>query len=125
MKRLTFALILSLFVGSALAQKPTINIGYVLWDSAIASTNVVAAILEDDLGYDVQMTSVDAGPMYVGLASGDFDFATPMWLPVTHAAYWEEYGDQLADMGVNLEGADLGWAVPSYVDVDSMEGLNA
>lgn len=124
MKRLLLALVLSLFVGSALAQKPVINIGYVLWDSTIASTNVVAAVLEDELGYEVVMTSVDAGPLYAGLAGGDFDFATPMWLPVTHAAYWETYGDQLADMGVSLEGADLGWAVPAYVEVDSMEGLN-
>ena len=41
--------------GTAAAQDDTIDLGYVLWDSEIASTHVVAAVLMDELGYDVEV----------------------------------------------------------------------
>lgn len=124
MKRLLFALLVAMSVGTVMAQDETIDIGYVLWDSEIASTHVVAAVLMDDLGYDVELTSVDAGPMWTGVAQGDFDAIVAAWLPATHEAYWEQYGDDLVDLGPNLDGADIGWAVPAYVDVDSIADLN-
>ncbi len=124
MKRLLFALLVAMSVGTVMAQDETIDIGYVLWDSEIASTHVVAAVLMDDLGYDVELTSVDAGPMWTGVAQGDFDAIVAAWLPATHEAYWDQYGDDLVDLGPNLDGADIGWAVPAYVDVDSIADLN-
>src|SRR5690606_24868567 len=75
-------------------------------------------------GYEVNLTSVDAGPMWTGVAQGDFDAIVAAWLPATHAAYWEQTQDDLIDLGPNLEGADIGWAVPTYVDVDSITELN-
>ena len=60
MKRLFVALTAVLAIGLASAQDRTIELGYVLWDSEIASTHVVAAVLMDELGYDVELTSVDA-----------------------------------------------------------------
>ena len=124
MKRLLIALSAVLALGIASAQTDTIELGYVLWDSEIASTHVVAAVLIDELGYDVNLTSVDAGPMWTGLAQGDFDAIVAAWLPATHEAYWDQYGDSLVDLGVNLEGADIGWAVPTYVEIDSITELN-
>lgn len=124
MKRLMIALLMAMSVGVVMAQDETIDLGYVLWDSEIASTHVVAAVLMDELGYDVELTSVDAGPMWTGVAQGDFDAIVAAWLPATHEAYWSQYGDDLVDLGPNLDGADIGWAVPAYVDVDSIAGLN-
>src|SRR5690606_41691147 len=66
-------IITGLFHASAWAAKGTVRLGYVLWDSEIASTNVVAAVLEDILDYQVEMISVDAGPMWTGIAQGDFE----------------------------------------------------
>ncbi len=124
MKRSLIALALALTAAAASAQSETIELGYVLWDSEIASTHVVAAVLMDELGYEVELTSVDAGPMWTGVAQGDFHAIVAAWLPATHEAYWNEYGDSLVDLGANLEGADIGWAVPSYVEVDSIADLN-
>jgi len=118
------ALLMAMSIGVVMAQDETIDLGYVLWDSEIASTHVVAAVLMDELGYDVELTSVDAGPMWTGVAQGDFDAIVAAWLPATHEAYWSQYGDDLVDLGPNLDGADIGWAVPAYVDVDSVAGLN-
>src|SRR5690606_13202757 len=89
MKRITLALylLLAMFLGAAAAQDEGIDIGYVLWDSEIASTHVLAAVIMDELGYDVNLTSVDAGPLWAGLARGDFDATVAAWLPYTHEAY--------------------------------------
>ena len=73
MKRFLAALLVTVGLGAAAAQDDSIHLGYVLWDSEISSTHVVAAVLMDELGYDVELTSVDAGPMFTGLAQGDLD----------------------------------------------------
>lgn len=91
-----------------------LQFGYVTWDGEISSTNVLALILEE-AGYDVEMVAVDAGPLYQGLSRGDLDFTTSAWMPVTHASYWEQYGDGLDVANVNLEGVKIGMAVPQYV----------
>lgn len=101
-----------------------IELGYVLWDSEIASTHVVAAIIEDDLGHQVSMRAVDAGPMWMGVARGDFDAIVAAWLPTTHEAYLEQTRDQVENLGPNLEGAKIGWVVPEYVPVNSIDELD-
>ncbi len=112
----------TLIGGAAVAQD--ITLGYVLWDSEIASTHVLATVLQDEFGLDTELIAVDAGPMWTGIAQGDFDVTVAAWLPATHASYWEQYGDQLVDLGPNMNGADIGWAVPTYVTIDSITELN-
>jgi len=104
--------------------KKTIRIGYVTWDCAIASSNVMKQVFEE-AGYDVEMIAVDAGPLFQGLASGEVDFTTTGWLPHTHAHYWEEYGDQIDYVNENIPGAArIGLVVPAYVTIDSIEEMN-
>lgn len=123
---IALALVLVGLLGTgAIAAKGTVKLGYVLWDSEIASTNVVAAVLEDILDYDVQMISVDAGPMWTGIAQGDFDAIVAAWLPGTHEAYYSRYWADVENLGPNLHGAKIGLVVPSYVTIDSIEELNS
>lgn len=104
--------------------KKTIRIGYVTWDCAIASSNVMKQVFEE-AGYDVEMIAVDAGPLYQGLASGEIDFTTTGWLPHTHEHYWEQYGDQIDYVNENIPGAArIGLVVPTYVTIDSIEEMN-
>ncbi len=118
-------LLLGLITGEALASNGTVRLGYVLWDSEIASTNVVAAVLEDKLGYDVEMIAVDAGPMWTGIAQGEFDAIVAAWLPATHEAYYSRVWQDVENLGPNLHGAKIGLVVPAYVTIDSIEELNA
>ncbi|MEW9096978.1 MAG: glycine betaine ABC transporter substrate-binding protein [Clostridiaceae bacterium] len=99
-----------------------IKLAYVAWDSEIASTNVIGKVLKD-MGYDVTLTQVEAGPMWAAVASGDADAIVAAWLPGTHEKYMADYKDQVEDLGPNLEGAKIGLAVPSYVEIDSIEDL--
>lgn len=108
---------------SCVPETDEIELGYVLWDCANASTHVVAALIEDELGKEVNLTAVDAGPMWMGLARGDFDAMVTAWLPATHDAYYEQtYGD-VVNLGPNLDGARIGWVVPAYVPVNSISDL--
>ncbi len=128
MKRLLITALTLLFATlgfqSCEQESDTIELGYVLWDSEIASTHVVAAIIEDKLSHDVSLTAVDAGPMWMGISRGDFDAMVAAWLPVTHEAYYKKTKDKVVNLGANLEGAKLGLVVPSYVNISSIEELN-
>lgn len=99
-----------------------INLAYVAWDTEIASTNVVGAVLSD-LGYDVTLTQVENGPMWEAVASGNTDAIVAAWLPATHADHYANFEDEVINLGPNLKGAAIGLIVPAYMDIDSIEDL--
>lgn len=101
-----------------------VKIGYVLWDSEIASTNVLKQIYEK-AGYDVKLVAVDAGPLYQALADGNVDLTISAWLPATQGNYWEKYGKDIDLVGHNLDGAKIGLVVPAYVEIDSIDEMNS
>lgn len=117
------SLLVSLFGVHALGK--SVSLGYVLWDSEIASTNVVAAVLEEKMGYDVELIAVDSGPMWAGIARGDFDALVAAWLPLTHGDQYDRVKDDVELLGPNLHGAKIGLVVPTYVTIDSIEEMNA
>ncbi|NAO95527.1 glycine/betaine ABC transporter substrate-binding protein [Halomonas sp. MG34] len=104
-------------------EKGMVNLAYVEWSSEVASTNVVAAVLEQ-AGYEVELTSLSAAAMFQALSTGDADAIVAAWLPTTHADYMERLGDSIEDLGPNLDGTKLGLVVPEYTDVDSIADLN-
>ncbi len=110
---------------SGASEKKTVKLGYVNWSEGIAMTNLAAAVLEDEMGYKVELTMADVAPVFTSVASGNTDAFMDVWLPVTHEDYMKEYGDKLDDLGVSYENALIGLAVPSYVSVNSIEELNA
>ncbi|XQU07995.1 glycine betaine ABC transporter substrate-binding protein [Halomonas sp. LY9] len=122
---------LALVAGTGLAagsmahaqDQGTVNLAYVEWSSEVASTNVVAAVLEQ-AGFEVELTSLSAAAMFQALSTGDADAIVAAWLPTTHADYMERVGDNTEDLGVNLDGTTLGLVVPDYTDVDSIADLN-
>ncbi|GAB3644608.1 glycine betaine ABC transporter substrate-binding protein [Glycomyces tarimensis] len=102
-----------------------ITIGYINWDEAVVATELWRQALEGS-GYTVDTQEFsEVGPLFEGLSAGDIDFFLDGWLPITHATYMEEYGDELEQLGAWNENAALTVAVPAYVDVDSLEDLNA
>ncbi|TFH88732.1 glycine betaine ABC transporter substrate-binding protein [Billgrantia azerbaijanica] len=113
-----------LAAGAAQAQdKGTVHLAYVEWSSEVASTNVVRAVLEQQ-GFDVEMTSLSAAAMWQAVATGDADAIVAAWLPTTHADYMERVGDEVVDLGPNLDGTKLGLVVPAYSEVDSIAELD-
>jgi glycine betaine/proline transport system substrate-binding protein len=111
--------------GQKSAEKKTVKLVYVNWAEGIAMTNLAKVILQDKMGYNVQLTVADVGPVYTSLAQGNEDAFMDAWLPVTHASYMEEYGDRIDDYGYNYEGARIGLVVPDFVTIDSITQMNA
>ncbi|WP_163581521.1 glycine betaine ABC transporter substrate-binding protein [Gracilibacillus saliphilus] len=107
---------------AAVGEGEEIELVYVNWDTEIASTHVVGKVLED-LGYDVTLTSIENAAMWEAVANGEADGMVAAWLPGTHESQYEEFGDQVVQLGPNLEGAQIGLVVPSYMDVDSIADL--
>ncbi|MFB1051101.1 glycine betaine ABC transporter substrate-binding protein [Paraliobacillus sp. JSM ZJ581] len=99
-----------------------IELVYVEWDTEVASTNVMAHVLEEQ-GYNVTVTPLDNAVMWQSVATGDADGMVSAWLPGTHGNLYEQYKDQVVDLGANLEGAKIGLVVPEYMDVTTIEDL--
>lgn len=110
---------------SSSQEKKTVKLAYVNWAEGVAMTNLAAAVLEDKMGYTVELTMADVAPVFSSLASGNTDAFMDVWLPVTHKDYMAKYEGEIVDLGVSFDDAVLGLVVPSYVDIDSIEDLNS
>jgi glycine betaine/proline transport system substrate-binding protein len=104
------------------ALEGEIDLAFVAWDSEIASTEVIGAVLED-VGYDVSLIQLDNAIMWEAVSNGEADAMVSAWLPNTHAPQLDQYEDNLVHLGPNLEGAAVGLVVPEYMDVDSIADL--
>lgn len=100
-----------------------LTLPYVAWARETISTYMLANLLEQ-VGYNVDVKQVEAGPMFSSVANGSADFHTSAWLPATHASYWEEYEGDIVKVKEVLDKAPLALTVPSYVEgVNSIEDL--
>lgn len=102
-----------------------VRLVYVEWDCATASTHLAKAVIEDNLGRKVEVLPVSAAAMWMAVASGDVDGMVTAWLPVTHGDYLKKVDGKVKDLGPLVGGARLGWAVPDYVPLKSIEELKA
>jgi len=100
-----------------------ITIGMVAgWAEGEAATALWQRILKDK-GYEVEVKTLDTGPLYAGMAKGDVDLFLDAWLPGTHEDYWKQYGDKLEKINVWYDKAPLTIAVPDYSPLKSLEDL--
>ncbi|ATB27188.1 glycine/betaine ABC transporter [Melittangium boletus DSM 14713] len=105
--------------------KGTVKLVYVNWAEGVAMTHLAKAILEDRMGYQVELTMADVAPVFTALAGGDSDAFLDAWLPLTHKEYMERFQGKVEDLGTNYEGARIGLVVPSYVKASSISDLQA
>ena len=108
--------------GGGGSTNKTITIGWIPWDEDIAATHLWKQVLEKK-GYKVNLTQLDVGPLYSGMAQGDPDLFLDGWLPITHADYWKQYKSNLEDVHVWYDHAKLTIAVPNYSPMNSLSDL--
>jgi glycine betaine/proline transport system substrate-binding protein len=94
------------------------------WPEGEAASYLWKHVLEEE-GYSVEFEYADAGPVFTGLSTGDYDIAFDGWLPTTHASYFEQYGDDIVDLGAWNDEASLTIAVNEDAPIDSLEELAA
>lgn len=90
-----------------------LRIAYVDWSSSVASAHVVCAVLQERIGQDCELIQTTGDEMWRMVAEGEADAMLSAWLPSTHADYLATYGEQLDDLGPNLEGTRTGLVVPA------------
>ncbi len=117
-------LLVGVYVQPAVASKGKVKLVYVEWSCATASANVMKAVLEEKLGYDVKLIPVAAAAMWQAVATGSADGFTTAWLPTTHADYLKGVAGKVEDLGPNLEGTRIGLVVPAYVTIDTIGQMN-
>ena len=98
------------------------NIG---WDENVAVSNLTKVLLEEDLGYDtVEVRRAELDSTYQEVANGDLDAFQDVWLPNQRALLEGVVEDvELLDPWF-LDTTAQGMAVPSYMDVTSIDQLN-
>ena len=109
---------------SANESKGTVKIAMVNWIECIADTYLAEAVLEEK-GYDVEVVNADVAPVFAAVAKGDADLFMEVWLPATHKPYMEKFGDNLEKVGTIYEDGKVGLVVPDYVNISSIDQLNA
>ncbi|WP_062208911.1 glycine betaine ABC transporter substrate-binding protein [Aureimonas sp. AU12] len=124
LKMIAAAALATVAMGGVAQAAEKVNLAYVEWSDAVVATNLLAETLKAK-GYDVTMTPLPAAAMWQAVATGEADAMVAAWLPATHAAYYDKLKDQVELIGPNVEGAKIGWAVPAYVDMTSVEDLKS
>jgi len=100
-----------------------LTLPYVAWAGAEARSFLLAEVLEE-VGYTVDVTQVEAGPMWSSVADGSSDFTASAWLPTTHKSYWEKYEEDVVVATTANDKAPLALTVPEYMeDINSIEDL--
>ena len=108
---------------SHVSGSPKLTLTYIAWDSEIASTNVVATVLRQ-MGYKVTIRAMEPQPVWASVATKAADAQVSAWLPNTAAKLYADYKNQVVDLGVNMDGARVGLAVPKYMkNLNSIEDL--
>ncbi|MBR8740882.1 glycine/betaine ABC transporter substrate-binding protein [Nocardiopsis sp. MG754419] len=99
------------------------------WVGYEASAEVLATILRDEMGYEVQLVRTDEQPSWQALDQGVLDVIVENW---GHEDLFELYGpdgnDTVVDGGPNGNVGGIGWYVPAYMvdeypDLPTMEGI--
>lgn len=107
---------------STTAASGTVTIGMFNWDEDIAVTYLWKNILEGK-GYQVNIETADPGPVFQGLADGDYDVVLDVWLPLTHATYLDRYDKDIVELGAWNTEAQLTIATNADAPIDSLEEL--
>lgn len=103
-------------------EDKTIIIGHAPYDYELPDIEVTK-ILADELGYTVEVLEGDVGFMFASLDTGDIDIWPGVWLPSIHKTYQEQYEDKYELGSAIYEDAPIGWAVPKYVEIDSIDEM--
>jgi len=117
--------------GAMPGEGTELNIAVNPWTGSAVNANIAKVLLEQQLGYTVNLVEVDEFAQFPALSSGELDATLEVW-PSGHA---EDYATYIDGDGSVVDGGELGvvgnigWFVPTYVidehpDVATWEGLN-
>ncbi len=117
--------ILALFVAAcappaappAAEEKPVIKLAENPWSGSAVNVAVAKILLEEQMGYPVEVTTIDENAQWTALASGDLHAQLEVWLS-GHGENVAEYIDGqkvVEDGGLLGPVGEIGWFTPKYM----------
>lgn len=100
----------------------TVKLVYVNWEEGVAWTHFLATVLEDEMGYKVELTAADVAPAISSVAQGDQDFFMEAWLPTLHTVYTE--GTDIEKISKIYDKGITGLIVPKYMADEGVTKLS-
>ena len=117
------ALMAGTLAACAPQPKPIIKLAENPWSASAANVNVAKILLEDKLGYKVEIVTIDENAQWAALATGDLSASLEVW-PSGHADNVKQFIDdqkkveKLGELGVI---GKIGWYIPTYMLADHPE----
>ena len=107
------------------ASGRTIDIADIGWTENTAIAQLTKVLLEEQLGYEeVIVHTSDLESVYGDVAEGNLDAFQDVWLP-NQRGLLESVQDSVEQLSFSYEGeTEQGIAVPTYMDVTSLDQLN-
>jgi glycine betaine/proline transport system substrate-binding protein len=85
------------------------------WAGSTANTYIAKAVLEDDLGCEVEITKIAEIPVFQAMADGKVDAVLEDWQHVDqYKQYIDEAGKVVMGGPLGVEG-HIGWFIPKYL----------
>ena len=112
---------------AVLGQDEGLRLANIGWDENVAVSNLTMVLLEDELDYENVEIHVDEDldSTYREVASGELDVFQDVWLP-NQETLLERVAQDVEHLDPWFLGETRqGMAVPAYMDVRSIDGLNA
>ena len=111
----------------AIAGSKQLKLGYIEWDENVAVSNLTMVLLEEELGYEVELQVTNEAvveQVFRDVADGDLEAFQDVWLP-NHKNHLSEVADDVEQLDPWFEGETTqGLAVPYYMDVHSLAELD-
>jgi len=113
------ALLLAACGGSSAANAPKIPLKLAenAWTGSSINVNVAKILLQEKLGYKVEIVTIDENAQWAALGNGDLSASLEIW-PSGHAANVKKYIDEqkvvenIGDLGVI---GKISWYIPTYM----------
>lgn len=99
------------------AEKPTIKLAENPWSGSQVNVAVAKVLLSEEMGYPVEIVTIDENAQWAALASGDLHASLEVWLS-GHGENVAQYIEQqkvVEDGGLLGPVGVIGWFMPTYM----------
>jgi len=95
--------------------KPTIVLANNSWEGSVANNVVAQYVIEKNLGYNVNLLTIDEIPAWPAMVQGKVSAIMEVW---GHSPLYAQYvkgNHKVVDAGLEGPGGNIGWYVPTYL----------
>jgi len=106
-----------LWTSFAEGSKPVLRLAVNPWVGSELNAHIAKIILEEELGYETELVSIDENAQFPALADGLLDATLEVW-PSGHGDDYREYVEgenSVEDLGPLGVIGKIGWYVPGYL----------